>query len=512
MKKYAPLGLYITLAAILCTIGLYVVYQRFSLPVQIGLGVIVIGLAVFALLDPQKVREIFSGRQMRYGSNVAVMTIAVLGILVVVNYLGANNSIRFDFTQDKTYTLSPETLQLLKELPEPVFARAFFSPRNSSDSAKKLLDNYRLNSNKKFDYQFINPDENPIAAEDAKVTRDGTISLQMGDHREQVTYVSEEEITTALIRLVRPQNRIIYFLMGHGEFDPSGTDDTSYAYTRVALEGKNYTVKQFNLVTSGNIPDDASALVIAGPQKQLSEDEINAIKSYQAKGGSLVVLSEPPIDNISGTAGNLLSDYLLGTWKITLQNDIVIEPNSKALLIAISDHYQKNHPITQKMMDVLTTFPTARSIIVDQNPPQNLLLTPLIASSDKSWGETNFEALKKNQVNLEEGKDIPGPMFLAVAGEDSQSKARVVVIGDADFASNRFYTDMANGDFIINSIDWAAKQDNLINITPRKNTTRYLLPPKQITMGLILFGTVFALPGAILACGIIVYIQRKRRA
>jgi ABC-type uncharacterized transport system involved in gliding motility auxiliary subunit len=87
----------------------------------------------------------------------------------------------------------------------------------------------------------------------------------------------------------------------------------------------------------------------------------------------------------------------------------------------------------------------------------------------------------------------------------------VVVFGDADFATDANFAQFGNGDILINSIDWAAGQEELISLTPKDTVQRVLVPPKQYTMGLILFGFVFLLPGAVLVSGIVVWVQRRKR-
>jgi hypothetical protein len=87
MSRFAPLGLYLSLVAALAAGVLYILQRQWNLPVQICLGLIVIGLAGFALLDPERVRVAFSGRQARYGSNALVLSVAFLGIIGVTNYL-----------------------------------------------------------------------------------------------------------------------------------------------------------------------------------------------------------------------------------------------------------------------------------------------------------------------------------------------------------------------------------------------------------------------------------------
>ena len=69
----------------------------------------------------------------------------------------------------------------------------------------------------------------------------------------------------------------------------------------------------------------------------------------------------------------------------------------------------------------------------------------------------------------------------------------------------------ANGDLFINSIDWVAGQEDLIDLTPKDTTQRLMLPPDRVTMNLILLGTVIIIPGLALVAGIVVWIQRRRR-
>src|SRR3990172_3705109 len=128
-RRFAPLGLYLALIAALVSIGLYVVQRQMSLALQISLGLIVVGLALYALLDPDHVRRLLTGRQARYGSNALILTLAFIGIIVMFNYLVYANPKTWDLTEDKQFTLAPETVNTLNSLSEEVTAQAFFSSR-----------------------------------------------------------------------------------------------------------------------------------------------------------------------------------------------------------------------------------------------------------------------------------------------------------------------------------------------------------------------------------------------
>jgi ABC-type uncharacterized transport system involved in gliding motility auxiliary subunit len=191
-----------------------------------------------------------------------------------------------------------------------------------------LLSNIKANSNGKFDYQFINPDRDPQAARNAGVTGDGKILLQMGDHKEIAAYASETEILKAMLRLINPGTSVIYFLAGHGERDIEQSGEASMTRAKETLENKNYSVKPINLVVENKIPEDASVIVIAGPIKPVSENEVELLKDYLANGGSLIVMEDPSILTEFGDESDLLADMLAKDWGITFNNDIVIDLNS----------------------------------------------------------------------------------------------------------------------------------------------------------------------------------------
>ncbi len=509
LRRFAPIGLYISGLAALVTAGLFIVQKSFTLPIQISLGLTVVGLALFVLLDPQRTREALTGRQARYGSNALLLTLAFTGIVIVINYLVNNNSKQWDLTEDQQNSLTTESIQTLGSLKSAVKAEAFFTPNMPSETARNLLMNYKNKSQGKFDYEFVDPVTNPILAQQDKVTRDGTIVLKMDNRMEQITSASEEDITGALVRLANPGKRVVYFLTGHGEYATDSTSENNYSQVQFALTAKNYTVNTLNLLASPKIPEDALAIIVAGPTKPLSQEEIGLIKAYQEKGGSLVYLAEPRPVTEFGDQPDPMATYLEQVWGIKLDEDLVVDMSSNQPLVAISQNFGK-HAITQRMSTQAVVMPSARSLEVS-GEVAGVTLTPLASTSDQAWGETDYASIQKQQVKPDQGKDIMGPVNLAIAGENANTKARVLVIGDSDFAGSQGYANYGNSDFILNSIDWTAVQDNLISLTSRQPTQRFLAPPQTYTFGLILLGSVFLLPGLVVLTGVTVWLQRRRR-
>jgi len=88
-------------------------------------------------------------------------------------------------------------------------------------------------------------------------------------------------------------------------------------------------------------------------------------------------------------------------------------------------------------------------------------------------------------------------------------KARIVVVGTADFASNQFLGAQGNRDFFLNVVSWLAEEEDLISIRakdPKQNPVVLTSGQSRLVLGLPLL----VLPGAVLICGIGVILQRRR--
>jgi ABC-type uncharacterized transport system involved in gliding motility auxiliary subunit len=511
-RKFAPIGLYLALVAVLVSFGLYVVRREFDLYLQISLGVFILGLATFVILDPDRVRIALTGRQARYGSNALLLTIAFLGILVVVNYFVFQNSHRWDLTEDKTNTLAQETLDTLATLPGEVTVQAFFTPERSSEYARGMLDDYKFNSNGKLSYEFIDPLTDPVSAQAAEITYDGSVVFRMGDRKEVVTSVTEQEFTGALVRLISGEQKVLYFLTGHGELSTEESGDQGFSQAKKVLQSKNYVIKDLNLLSAEGVPDDASGVVIAGPIYPLQTSEVAMISDYLAGGGDLILMQDSPIFTEFGDQTDYLAEYLKDSWGIVLGQDLVVDQTSFLGAMAPVGVANQNHPITQKIQGIATAFPTARSVETIESSSGAVTTILITTANNESWAETDLNALVAgSEVSYDPETDLIGPVPIAVVAENNVTHARVAVYGDVNFAMNANYTFFGNGDLFIGTVDWAVGQEDLITLTPKTPTQRYLLPPQPYLMNLILLFVVIVLPGAVLVTGVVVWFQKRRR-
>jgi len=479
-----------------------------------GVVLVVAAAAAGVLLDPARVRRAFSGRRARYGGNAALFGVGFLGILVVINALAVSYPQRIDLTEDKEFSLSPETELLLSELSEPVKITGFYTPDRASarDQIRPLLDAFATKSDGLISYEFIDPRSNPLAADQFGITRDASMAVSLGEESHVIEFPSEREIASAIVRLTNPEDRVVYFLTGHGELDLTETGETGLSQLQSSLVSKNYGVEALNLLVEGEVPGDASVVVAAGPRTQLTEPELQLIDEYLAAGGSLVALLEPSAVTQLDPADDSLNAYLTDNWGVSARNDFVVDLGSSLYLVGLSFSYG-SHPITERVSSFLTQYPSARSIEVSETPAPSRTVTQLVMTSERSWGETDFAAIADGStIQYDEQLETAGPLALAAALEDSQQGTRLVVVGDVDFASNGGFFAGGNGDLMVNSIDWAAHQEDLIDITPRQRTVRQVLPATRSTVILLVVGTTVLIPGGIILAGGLVWWNRRKLA
>lgn len=521
-RRFAPLGLVLSLLAILSLIVVLIIKGLASaslvtLPdvkvldqaLLASIGVFILGLALAAALDPERTRSFILGRQVQYGSNAFIMLAAFIGILFFINLIAYQNPMKKDVTENQQNSLAPETLNLIKALPQAVIVRGYYSSNVSKDDIQKLLDNFKQNSNGKLSYEFVDPTFDPVSAQNDGVTRDGTVVVHMGDRKETVNLATEQDLDAAILRLINPQQRVVYFLTGHGERDTENQSDTSLTQVKATLQNKNYTVKTLNLGGGAKIPADAKVVIVAGPQQPLTDAEVTALQGYLDQGGAAIVMEDPPQVTQFGDQPDPLA-VMLANWGIILEHDVIIDPNSSnALLVnADPDHYGQ-HPISEKLRGYGSVYYSTQSLKTD-TAPQGVGLTPLAQTYPEAWGETDVKSIQDKSVAFDPKTDIAGPLTLAMAAENSVTKGRLVVFGDSVFAADPLYQ-RGNGDILINAVDWAAEQQNLISLTPKNNVTRTYEAPNTLGLVSIILLSICLIPLLVVIAGLAAWYSRRRR-
>jgi ABC-type uncharacterized transport system involved in gliding motility auxiliary subunit len=374
------------------------------------------------------------------------------------------------------------------------------------------MESYRYH-NTKIRYELVDPDKNPGEARRYGITQPDTVVLESGTQDVRVRNISEQEITSAIIRVSREGKRIIYFLEGHGEHEIADDDRSGYSGARDGLAGQGFEVNSLSLLEKPQVPSDATVLVLPGPQRPVLKEEQAALRAYLKEGGQLLVMLDPQ------SKADL--DAFLLDWGIRLKNDIVVDPVSRLFggmpnIPVVSSYYQ--HDITSGF-NLPSFYPLARSVRQSDGKENEIAYEPLIETGKSSWATSDPD---QNEFKFDPKRDEKGPIVLgAIAmakAADSEKdgsapkqsdKARIVVIGDSDFASNLYFKSAGNGDLFLNVVSWLARDPELISIRPKEaKSGSLLLAPVQGQV--LFFFPVVVLPVALTAVGMMIWRRRKR--
>jgi ABC-type uncharacterized transport system involved in gliding motility auxiliary subunit len=513
-------------AAVVCLLVAFALWHFYpGVPAQwvfLGLGGALLLLSL--ALNAGETRAAMGTRTARYGAGAAVMALLALGIVVAANAISVRHHVRWDFTENKRNSVSPQTVQVLKTLKAPVNAIAFFrSDTPGKKTAEDLLTQYATYSGGKFTWRLEDTDRAPALARQYGVESYGTVVLEGGPagqvRTEKVQDAEEEKLTNAIVKVTRAGKRVVYVLKGHGEREIGSTDRAGFSQAKEQMEKANYEVRDLFLARDPKIPDDAAIVIVPSPKTDLFPQELAALDGYISRAGKVFFMAAP---FQAGTTVKYLTKY-----GIVVDEDVVIELNpigqlfGVGPLVPVVGQYEP-HPITKDMGGVMTLFPLTRSVAPAKALPKGVQASPLAQTSRQSWGETDKNVFQTGKATPD-ANEKTGPLSVAlVATVDAQPdpkaegeaakktpKARIVVVGTADFASNQFLGAQGNRDFFLNAVSWLAEEEDLISIRakdPKQNPVVLTSGQSRLVLGLPLL----VLPGAVLLCGLAVIIQRRR--
>lgn len=526
LKYLALVGLALVTAGLLAG----VVSGWHPLPVGLllgGIGLLLVGLAFSGGGEGR----FWSQRSTEAGANALLSTLAVLAILILVNLVVARYSTRIDLTENRLFTLAPQSQEVVQSLKAPVNVVVFDAVPNPQD--RQLLESYKR-AGSEFSFEYVDPRANPRRAQAAGVNQPGMVFLDSGDKHQLVQTVnqtdrlSERTLTNALDQLVNNRSLTVYFTTGHREFQTDGSKP-GFAQAAKALEEKNYTVKPLNLVDTPQIPQDASVVVVAGPAEAFFDSEVKSLQDYLNRGGSLMLMIDP---QTKPNLGGLLDD-----WGVVLDDRIVLDTSGAGQIdnlgpaAPLVTNYG-DHPITRDFSNGRSFYPLARPLVVQEVP--GVTETPILQTSPQSQAEA---ISAKGELQYDPNAAPAGPFTLGVAlsrpikadssnqskpsqdtkpdastgptADQPPSEARLVVIGNASFATDGLFDQQLNGDVFLNSISWLGQQnDTVLSIRPKEATNRRITMTVQQRVGLGLF-SLLVLPLIGLVLAVVMWIRRR---
>ncbi|MGE3512686.1 MAG: GldG family protein [Vicinamibacterales bacterium] len=484
------------------------------------------GLVCMVLYMASQWRDIaamFSGRQARYGALTGVSLIIAIGVLVAVNYIGARRNWRKDFTANQQYSLSDQTRNVLQKLDGPLTFQVFatdFQP------FRERLKEYEYVSNQ-VSAEYVDIDRQRVLAQQNDIQQNGTILIKYKGRTERVTQNTEQDITNGVIKAVSGEERKVYFTQGHDEKDPTSSEADGLSSLGDALKRENYAVEKLVLAQTGEVPADASVVVVAGPKTDFFPPELDALKKYLDKQGKVLLLLDPPAKPDSPQPTSLIE--LAKEWGIEVGDNVVVDISGMGRLIGtdasvpVAANYP-SHPITERFA-VITAYPLARSVAPIQGGTSGRSAQTFIESSPRSWAESDVKGLLAGtEVALDEGKgDRPGPISMAAAvsvpapstepakpeeADTPKPEARVAVVGDSDFGTNGVLGIQGNRDMFMNIVGWLSQQENLISIRPREASDRRITLTETQQSWITLL-VLLVIPGGVFGAGILSWWRRR---
>jgi len=433
----------------------------------------------------------------------AAFVLLFLATIGLLQWLSREYHLRFDWTQNARHSLSPASQAAAERLKEPLTVTAYASERDELRRRIRDLITLYQGYNPGIQLEFVDPDTAPERVREANVQYDGELVLAYGEAQEHLppTRLNEDSLTNALTRLGHRGERWIVFLSGHGERSPDRQANFDLSLWAARLRAHGFKTRTLSLAEHPQIPQNAAALVIAGPRVRLLPGEVRTIENFVKDGGNLLWLADPgPLRGLERVAETL---------GIEFQPGVVVDPASAVVtgnVTAIVIAKYGAHPAVRDFTDV-TLFPHAAALTV--HAPKGWSSAVLIDTRPSAWSETGALTAK---AEFDKGKDIPGPLNLGVAltREREKREQRIVALGDGDFLSNSFLGNGGNLDLGMSLVNWLSRDDAYVNIPVRVARDRTLNLSRSAQYA-IAAGFLILFPLGLIGGGVGIWLARRKR-
>jgi hypothetical protein len=462
--------------------------------------------------------------------NLVLQAVLFLALFAGLNYIALNHAWgRFDLTESRRHSLSAETRSYLERLERDVQVYVTISNDGTDEEVSQayrdingLLREYtyltRNNPRGKIEVRALDVYQNRKEAETLQLDQPNQIVLVSDHHRRVLTlgdfyttrdlrregFRGESVFTAALLDVSNPDKKKIYFLSGHGEMQPNDVD-------------RRRGLSTLDLNLTRRIPDDASLVVIAGPQGQLQPFEEELLRNFlTTRAGRLILLIDPGIPH---GLENLLFD-----WGVIIYDNVIIDLDPRSLtenndmrLWGPGFIRDSVSHITDNLIDndLSIVCGPARVVTDDigRSLDDGLSVKKLITSSPSAWGEISY---RTNSFVYTPEQDLKGALSLMVISERlkpanldlSVKGGRLVVIGTSDLVTNDRIITVGNLNLFRDTVNWAVNRDTQLNI-PVRPIQRFQLALSAEELVQLRLGLLLGLPGIVALIGIAVYWTRR---
>lgn len=473
--------------------------------------------------------------------------------LIVVNLFGRHIAGRLDLTPGSSFTLSRATKDLLRTLPDLVTIKLFASDALPAEVAflrrdvDDLLSDYRASGRGKVKVVLVNPSADSASRAEARSlgippvqfnvlgqselqVKEGYLGLAVryADGVKTIPFVQqtndlEYRLTSDIRALTHPARPAIAF----GEISDAAAARGQRGFESLREQlGRNYEVRPFALADSSVAPG-VRVIAVAGTPDSLKGPELARFRAFLDQGGSLLVMASGM--QLSPQAPMAFSrqvgwNELLKPYGVSIASDMVYDLASNTQVAIPSQFGQvlvpypfwlraqstKAAPVNADLDAVLLPW-TSR---LDTMPSASGTVTPLLVTSRASGVQEVTAFLDPaRQFSRDSLQRRTVALLVNPLGRDTTNapRGRVVVVGSADFASDRYARNSPeNLVFVQNAIDWLAQDDALIGIRSKNRAPPPLVFTSTLLRGVAKYGNLIGVPLALILAALLRLWRRQQ--
>src|SRR6266567_1222402 len=453
--------------------------------------------------EQPRVRARKIGR-VRIGLNVVVQIVLVLFLAAMVNSYAFKHYVRWDFSRDQKYALSDKTKRFLDSLKGKMRITVFFSPSTPiSADLQNLLTEYQYAGKGKIDVEQIDPERNLSRAKELfdkyKVVTDESLlvldydgrnktvkasemadvdqsGMALGEGPRVAAFKGEQAITSAMIDLVEGKKKTLGYVTGHKE-PPLSEGTSPITVLKTFIENENIKFQDLNLLDLDAIPADVKAVMIIGPQYDLSDREMKLLRDFWDKQGRILLLLDPSaktprLDGFLNELGVKVNDDRLMAFLRTGIQELALTRDVQA-------HFLGDSPITKRLAGARALFLGGTSSITvepDRVRAANIRVEQLIQAEKGYFAETDYNTDDQVKLQADAKRNRNTPLTIGASIEKGGSadervqvnSSRLVVVSNATFVQDNAITqDQQALDFVSGSVNWLLSREQLIGIAPK---------------------------------------------
>lgn len=493
--------------AIAIMLGFSSLISWLGMPDEIAINttVTVIFVTVSILvLFPKRIKIMMIFRSLFFKNLISnlITIFLIFNILSLINYLGFKNNFQLDITEYKLNTLSDQSRIILNDIKSKMEFK-LYAKRADWSRYLQLLDMYK-DENNHITIDVVDTENNPSLLEANNISENGTLSIVYRNKKVSKKIIDERSVTNLILKTLRDNKIKIYYITGHNEL-PLNSSAGGLSFLFDNIKNAAYELTPLDLLANGEVPNDATALMLLGPKSGLMDLEIKHIKEYLDNGGNLLTTLAPLFkQDIHKNLIQLLKNYGIDYINaITLDKLATVQGVNAS--IPIVNEYNPNHVIT-KNFSGRTLFPISAAFRTFSK--EDFVSTWIARTSlfPASWAELSFDQIKTGKA-VYDSNDIKGPISLAVVSE-TKLASRIAAFASSTFIVNGYKNQTSNFNLFLNTLAWLTNDEGIISISrPELSQERIFMSEGQLN--LIFYFSILFVPSLLLLISILLY--RKRR-